>query len=79
MQKQELQFQNDMLIRFIRLTAPVTNNSYIPLSGLYNPIDNNESNDYYLRNKFKILIYHQINVLISKIYFLLILHLANYL
>jgi hypothetical protein len=53
MQKQELQFQNDMLIRFIRLTAPVTNNSYIPLSGLYNPIDNNESNDYKLRNKFK--------------------------
>ena len=50
---EELKTISKTLIKFHRLTAPSTNNINLPLSGLYNPIENNESNEYQLKNKFK--------------------------
>lgn len=43
----------DVEIKFHRLRYPLLNNEISPLSGFYNPIDNNESSEYSLFNKLK--------------------------
>ena len=53
MYAEELKIPRDIDIKFHRLTSPSFNTNYIPLSGLYNPIDNIESKKYELNNKFK--------------------------
>ena len=47
----ELKLYNDIDINFIRLTKPLFNSSDLPLSGLYNSIDNIEYQNYPLKNK----------------------------
>ena len=53
MYAEELKIPKDIEVKFHRLTCPSFNTYYIPLSGLYNPIDNIESEEYALNNKFK--------------------------
>ena len=53
MYTEELKLPKDIDIKFHRLTTPTMNTAYIPLSGLYNPVDNIESENYVLNNKFK--------------------------
>ena len=53
MYAEELKIPKDIDIKFHRLNSPSFNTNYIPLSGLYNPIDNIESEKYVLNNKFK--------------------------
>ena len=53
MYTEDLKIPKDIDIKFHRLTSPSFNTNYIPLSGLYNPIDNIESEEYALNNKFK--------------------------
>ena len=53
MYTEELKIPKDIDVKFHRLTSPSFNTNYIPLSGLYNPIDNIESEEYALNNKFK--------------------------
>ena len=53
MYPEELKLPKDIEIKFHRLTTPLMNTLYVPLSGVYNPIDNNESETYVLNNKFK--------------------------
>ena len=53
MYTEELKLPKDIDIKFHRLATPTMNTSYIPFSGLYNPIDNIESEKYVLNNKFK--------------------------
>jgi len=50
---QELDIPNDYNIMFYRLRTPTLNSLFLPLSGLYNPIDNIESNEFIINNKFK--------------------------
>ena len=49
----ELKNPKFLEIKFYRLTSPLLNYSNIPLSGIYNPLDNEESKEYSLNNKFK--------------------------
>ena len=49
----ELKPPKDIEIKFYRLNSPSLNTTTIPLSGLYNPFDNNESEEYSLNNKLK--------------------------
>ena len=53
MYAEELKLPKDIDVKFHRLTSPSFNTNCIPLSGLYNPIDNIESEEYALFNKFK--------------------------
>ena len=50
---EELKNPNYLEIKLFRLTAPLFNNSNIPLSGLYNELSNIESKEYELKSKFK--------------------------
>ena len=50
---EELKIYKDIDINFIRLSKPEINTLDIPLSGIYNNIDNNEYPNYPLKNKFK--------------------------
>ncbi len=50
---EELKLPKDIDLKFYRLTSPPLNYLNTPLSGLYNPIDNNESGNFDLNNKFK--------------------------
>ena len=50
---EELDIPNDYNIMFYRLRTPTLNSLFLPLSGLYNPIDNIESNEFIINNKFK--------------------------
>ena len=50
---EELKLPKDIDIKLIRLTPPLLDTINIPLNGLYNPIDNIESNKYSLNNKLK--------------------------
>lgn len=50
---EELKIYKDIDINFIRLSKPVFNSIDLPLSGLYNCIDNIEYPNYPLKNKFK--------------------------
>ena len=50
---EELKIYKDIDINFIRLSKPVFNSIDLPLSGLYNNIDNIEYPNYPLKNKFK--------------------------
>ena len=50
---EELKIYKDIDINFIRLSKPVFNSIDLPLSGLYNSIDNIEYPNYPLKNKFK--------------------------
>lgn len=51
---EELKVPKDIELKFHRLGTPNLNNVCLPLSGLYNPIDNEESSEYVLKNKFRI-------------------------
>ena len=50
---EELKLYKDIDINFIRLSKPVFNSVDLPLSGLYNSLDNIEYPNYPLKNKFK--------------------------
>ena len=50
---EELKNPKFLEIKFYRLTSPLLNYSNMPLSGIYNPLDNKESKEYSLNNKFK--------------------------
>ena len=50
---EELKIYKDIEINFIRLSKPNFNSLDLPLSGLYNSIDNVEHPNYPLKNKFK--------------------------
>ena len=50
---EELKVPKDIELKFHRLGTPNLNNICLPLSGLYSPIDNEESPEYILKNKFK--------------------------
>ena len=50
---EELKVPKDIDIKLYRLTPPSLDTINIPLSGLYNPIDNIESSYYSLNNKLK--------------------------
>ena len=50
--EEELKNPKFLEIKFYRLTSPLFNYSNIPLSGLYNPLFNNESKEYPLNSKF---------------------------
>ena len=50
---EELKIYKDIEITFIRLRKPDFNSLDLPLSGLYNSIDNIEYSNYPLKNKFK--------------------------
>ena len=52
MKKEEFKILKDIEIKFHRLILPVFNSSEFPLNGIYNPIDNMESSEYPLNNKF---------------------------
>ena len=52
MKKEEFKIFKDIEIKFHRLILPVFNNNEFPLNGIYNPIDNTESSEYPLINKF---------------------------
>ena len=47
----ELKNQKDIEVKFHRLAFPTLNTLDLPLSGLYNPINNQESTDFLLSNK----------------------------
>ena len=47
----ELKNQKDIEVKFHRLTFPTLNTLDLPLSGLYNPINNKESTDFLLSNQ----------------------------
>ena len=53
MHNEELKPQKDIEIKFHRLVPPPLNSLCLPLSGLYNPLDNEESSEYPLKHKFK--------------------------
>lgn len=53
MYSEELKPPKDIDIKFHRLGSPLLNSLCLPLNGLYNPLDNEESSDYPLHNKFK--------------------------
>ena len=50
---EELKLPKDIDLKFYRLTSPPLNYLNTPLSGLYNPIDNKESESFGLNNKFR--------------------------
>ena len=50
---EELKIYKDIDVNFIRLTKPSFNSLDLPLSGLYNDIDNIEYHNYPLKNKIK--------------------------
>jgi len=52
MHNEELKIPKDIEIKFHRLAPPILNSLCLPLSGLYNPIDNEESSEYSLKNKY---------------------------
>ena len=47
----ELKNLKDIEVKFHRLTFPTLNTLDLPLSGLYNPINNKESTDFLLSNQ----------------------------
>ena len=53
MHNEELKIPKDIEIKFHRLVPPTLNSLCLPLSGLYNPIDNEESSEYSLKYKYK--------------------------
>ena len=53
MHNEELKISKDIEIKFHRLVPPSLNSLSLPLSGLYNPIDNEESSEYSLKYKYK--------------------------
>ena len=53
MHNEELKISKDIEIKFHRLLPPTLNSLCLPLSGLYNPIDNEESSEYSLKYKYK--------------------------
>jgi hypothetical protein len=53
MHNEELKVPKDIEIKFHRLVPPSLNSLSLPLSGLYNPIDNEESSEYPLKYKYK--------------------------
>ena len=53
MHNEELKIPKDIEIKFHRLVPPLLNSNFLPLSGLYNPIDNEESPEYSLKYKYK--------------------------
>ena len=53
MHNEELKIKKDIEIKFHRLVPPLLNSNFLPLSGLYNPIDNEESPEYSLKYKYK--------------------------
>ena len=50
---EELKVPKDIELKFHRLGTPNLNYLCLPLSGLYNPIDNEESSEYVLKNEFR--------------------------
>ena len=50
---EEFQVYKDIDIKFTRLSKPILNNIDLPLSGIYNNIDNIEYSNFPLKNKFK--------------------------
>lgn len=50
---EELKINKDIDIKFTRLSKPILNNIDLPLSGVYNSIDNTEYSNFPLKNKFK--------------------------
>ena len=50
---EELAPPKDIEVKFYRFSCPLLNTTNTPLSGLYNPIDNVESESYPLNNKFQ--------------------------
>ena len=53
MHAEELEHPKYLEIKFYRLTTPLFNFNDIPLSGLYNQLQNTESKEYELKSKFK--------------------------
>ena len=53
MKEEELKKPDYLEIKFYRLSSPLFNYSNTSLSGLYNPLLNNESNEYQLKSTFK--------------------------
>ena len=53
MHNEDFKSPKDIEIKFHRLRYPLLNKDISPLSGFYNPIDNIESSEYSLFNKFK--------------------------
>ena len=53
MHAEELEHPKYLEIKFYRLTTPLFNFNNIPLSGLYNQLQNTESKEYELKSKFK--------------------------
>ena len=53
MHNEELKVPKDIEIKFHRLIPPSLNSLFLPLSGVYNPIDNEESSEYSLKYKYK--------------------------
>lgn len=53
MHNEEFKPNKDIEIKFQRLKFPSLNFEYIPLNGLYNPLDNKQSEECTLFNKFK--------------------------
>ena len=53
MHNEDFKAPKDIEIKFHRLRYPLLNKDFSPLSGFYNPIDNIESSEYSLFNKFK--------------------------
>ena len=51
--QEEFKILQDIEIKFTRLTKPLMNNLDLPLSGLYNDINNKEYQNFPLKNKFK--------------------------
>ena len=53
MYAEELKTPKDIEIKFHRLTPPILNTLSLPLSGVYNSLDVDESQDYPLKSKFR--------------------------
>ena len=53
MHSEELKLPKDIELKFHRLGPPSINSLYLPLSGLYDPLDNEQSSEYSLNNQFK--------------------------
>ena len=53
MHSEELKLPKDIELKFHRLGPPSLNSLCLPLSGLYDPLDNEQSSEYSLKNQFK--------------------------
>jgi len=53
MHSEELKLPKDIELKFHRLGPPSLNSLCLPLSGLYHPLDNEQSSEYLLKNHFK--------------------------